>query len=129
MLIFAAVVAGGCASTPIEEGPAYPADPVRGGTLGIQVFREGRSLELTNTTANDIRRTRLWINGRFSIELEPIAVGERRRISLAGLRDRHGEAFRAGGFFATERPDPVVLAELEGDGELLRLVVVRDEAD
>ncbi len=128
-LVIGGIGRAGCASRSAGTYAVYPVEPVRGRTLDVQVFREGRYLELTNTTTGPLENTRLWINARFSIALDPIGVGERRVVPLAALRDRHGEAFRAGGFWATERPDPVVLAEIERGGVFERLVVVRDRAD
>jgi hypothetical protein len=104
----------------------------RGAVLDIQVFRKTKHLEFTNTTARAFGPSTIWLNGWFSRPIDSLAVGESVRIPLSEFRDRHSEAFRGGGFFATEEPDTLVTAELEttdqdGGTVLYRLVVVGGE--
>jgi len=60
-------------------------------------------------------------------------VGEHLIFKLTEFTDEFGEPFRAGGFFATETPDMLALAEIEtarADGQgtmILALVVVGQE--
>ena len=64
----------------------------------------------------------------YSRHIEGMEPGQTLRFRLREFEDQHGQAFRAGGFFATREPERMVLAELEtveGAGPvLLRLVVV-----
>lgn len=121
--------AGGCASTQIGSGPVYPAAATRTGSLDIHVIRRGTRIELTNTTARAFGRGTLWLNGYWGRTLDGLAVGESLDLSLRDFRDEYGEPFRAGGFFAREKPDKIVLAELEVEGKLLGLVVVPGEGE
>ena len=121
--------AAGCHSGPgqIVEGEHYPEKVERGPTLNIQVFRRATQLEFTNTTASPIPASRLWLNAWFSRDLEPLGVGQSVVIPLREFKDRFGESFRGGGFFATEIPDRLALAEVQMDGKMLGLVVVGGE--
>lgn len=138
MTLLAASLAGCAApSDPVPYARDYPlwdqdSTVTRGGVLDIQVFRKTRHLEFTNTTPRAFGPSTIWLNGWFSRPIESLAVGESMRIPLADFRDRHSEAFRGGGFFATEEPDTLVTAELEttdesGQSVLYRLIVVGGE--
>jgi hypothetical protein len=126
----------GChATTEIVEGPAYPAAASRGQTLDVQVTRDTTKISFTNTTATTLGPGRLWINGWFSRDFPEIAPGESISFDLYEFKDRYGTAFRGGGFFASERPDRVVLVEIEpitptadaSKSTLLGLVVVKGD--
>ena len=54
-------------------------------------------------------------------------IGQTRRFDLREFVNEYGERFRAGGFFATERPDDVVLVQIEHGGRLDGLLVVGTE--
>ena len=45
--------------------------------------------------------------------IDGLAVGQTLRLPLGTFRNEFSEAFRGGGFFAPERPERLVLAELE----------------
>jgi hypothetical protein len=97
--------------------------------LDIQVFKGDTTLKLTNTTATNFGPSTIWLNSYFSRPIDGLAVGETIKLGLSGFRNEHSEAFRSGGFFASEFPERVVLAELEtmeqaGKPILLRLIVV-----
>jgi hypothetical protein len=118
--------------TAVTSGRAYPRQVARGPTLDIQVFRRTRLIELTNTTARPFGQSTLWLNGRFCHAIGGLAVGEHAVYRLADFTDEFGEPYRAGGFFATETPDRLVLAEIETPQEdrtpiMLGLVVVGGE--
>jgi hypothetical protein len=127
-LIAAVLVLGGCAgpTATLDGGAEYPSGMARGPTLDLQVFRRETTLEMTNSTARPIGACTMWLNGRFSRAIEGLAVGQTLELPLSGFRDQFGEAFRGGGFFATEKPDRVVLAELQLPDRLVGLVVVGD---
>jgi hypothetical protein len=134
-LIVAALVlglglSGGCAgSREIQRGMVYPEKVTRGTTLDIQVIRRSTIIEMTNTTARVFGPSVLWLNGRFSKEIPGFAVGQTLTFRLREFKDEFGESFRGGGFFATERPELLALAEIEprGSGEMLGLIVVRGD--
>ncbi|QYU67051.1 hypothetical protein J4558_19140 [Leptolyngbya sp. 15MV] len=124
-----AVLCGGCGGSPqIVDHPAYPASAPRGPTLDIQVVRRGAAIELTNTTAQAIGPSTLWLNGRYGRDIGPLGVGQSRRLDLREFVDQWGDRFRAGGFFATELRERLVKAELQpqGGGPMLGLVVIRE---
>jgi hypothetical protein len=125
--LLAASCVAGCRSQPkqIGEGAVYPNAVKRGRTLDIQVFRRETEIEFTNTTARAFPACTLWLNGRFSYRLEHgLAVGQNERLPLRSFKDQFGDPFRGGGFFATEKPERLALAEIQIGEEMLALVVV-----
>jgi len=111
-------------SQPIHEGPVYPTDRVQSSVMDIQVFRDETVIHFTNTTARAFPACRMWINKWFSKDIPALGVGQTMSLSLHDFKDQFGEPFRAGGFFASDRPARLVLAQLELEGELLGLIVV-----
>jgi hypothetical protein len=124
-----AVGPSGCGSgvTGMVEGPEYPFQRKQSKTLDVQAVREETILTVTNTTAHTLPACRMWVNQWFSWPFPGLAVGETVEIPLADFKDKFGETFRAGGFFAIDRPAKVVLAQLELEGELVGLVVVGEQ--
>jgi hypothetical protein len=121
--------AGGGPKTLVENRP-YPQQR-QAETLDVHVYRRGTTIDITNSTANTLGPGTLWLNMWFSRELEALPPGARVNIHLAEFKDQYGEAFRAGGFWATQAPDRLALAQLElpageGTGRLVGLVVVGD---
>ena len=127
----AACLLGGCALfrvgsfSPIDAAYArpLPADLSQEETLDIQVFRNGTRLVLTNSTARSFENATLWVNRRFSLPIERFEIGQTLDLPLRSFVDEYGVPFRAGGFFATEPPDPVVLVQLESEGGMYGLIV------
>lgn len=117
LLLILATLLPACAAprNPVPYARLYPASPPRAKTLDIQVFRETHYLELTNTTARAFGPSTIWLNSRYSRPIDGLAVGQTLRLRLTDFRDENYEAFRAGGFFAVDAPEPLVLAELETD--------------
>lgn len=108
----------------VEYAKEFPTNVQILETINIQVVREGTSLSLTNTTANAIPPSTLWLNKWFSRPLDRIEVGQTVRLNLRDFRDLYSEPFRAGGFWATDEGDPLVTAHIDwGDG-LVGLIVV-----
>jgi hypothetical protein len=137
-----AVLAGsllltGCRSapTPVEYAREYPADPARTpAVLDIQVFRHTKSVELSNTTATPIGKCTLWLNRRYSFPIDGIPVGAHLELPLSSFRDEFSEAFRGGGFFASEAPDTLVMVEAELADEAAQprfysMIVVKGQPD
>lgn len=127
-------VGPGCGSSAqIVERSPYPRATPAGPTLDIQVVRDGTEIELTNTTARSLGRSVIWLNRRHGLEIDGLRVGERRRFHLRDFLDEYSQPFRAGGFFATETPERLALAEIEtevepGRTQMLGLVVVGEAA-
>ncbi len=131
LVLFACLwVLGGCAtSRDMTNARPYPGSLAQKGSVNIQVVRQTTTVELTNTTARDYGASTLWLNARYSRPIDGLKVGETLTLSMKQFRDEHGDAFRHGGFFATETPDRLVLAQIEtkdaeGKAELIGLVVV-----
>lgn len=129
LIAIALLQAAGCAEPRIGSGPVYPAAGRRTETLDIHVIRRGTRIELTNTTARAFGPGTLWLNGYWGRRIDGLAVGQTLDLPLDEFRDEYGGAFRGGGFFAREKPDRIVLAELEHGGVLLGLVVVQGEGE
>lgn len=122
-----------CTTAPGEHGsqPAYPLSIEQYDTLNIQVTRDVTEISFTNTTARTFGPSRLWLNGEYGRDLEPLEIGETITLDLRDFVNENGEPFRAGGFFAAEQPEVLVLAQLEVDNprRLLGLIVVDGDAD
>lgn len=120
------MLGGGCASGPNPDlaGPSYPAEKLQVITLDIQVVRTETHITMTNTTAREFGRSRLWINRWFSRDIDQLAVGETIELPLDSFRDEFGDEFRAGGFWATRRPQVADLIQLETADTMLGLVAV-----
>jgi len=115
MLISAALslAPGGCSSSPVaveSAGPTFPEDKAQSTTLDIQVVRDETSLKFTNTTAHKFGRSRLWLNRWYSHEIPGLDVGQTLAFNLGEFRDTFGDAFRAGGFWATRNAERLVEA-------------------
>lgn len=112
--------------TSLDAGLAYPDEKAQDRVLNVQLIRDQAELSLTNTTATPFGPTVIWLNQEFSYEISGLEIGETVALPLNEFRNEYGKRFRAGGFFATERPKNVVLAQLEQkDSEgLLGIVVV-----
>lgn len=96
--------------------------------MDVQVIRDQTEISLVNTTADALPQGTMWINGQFSHAFEGLAPGARTTMSLKAFRNEFGEKFRAGGFFATQRPSSLVIAQIETDNSLIGLVVVNGQA-
>lgn len=98
----------------VDYARPYPANALQTETLDIQAFRRDKTIQFTNTTARVLPPGTLWLNARFSRPFPGAAVGENIELPLESFRDEFGDPFRPGGFFASEAPDRLVLAQLEG---------------
>lgn len=107
-----------------NAGPTYPRTLENAGALPIQVIRRVTHIDIANTSPRSFGASTVWLNGRFSHPLDALAVGQTLRLDLREFRDEFGEAFRAGGFFATRNPEALVLCELETEGRMYGLIVV-----
>jgi hypothetical protein len=123
--LFATTLAGCGVFQPSHEARAYPAGAVQSRVVDVQAYRDRTELVVTNSTAERWSAGTVWLNGQFSQQIGGLDIGQTMRLPLGRFRNEHGEAFRAGGFFSTERPDTVVLVQLEQDEELIGVVVVQ----
>ena len=121
----------GCSSRqdPSLAGPEYPETKSQSQTLDIQVVRSETAISITNTTARSYGRSRLWVNRWYSREIPSLGVGETIELPLKTFRDQYGETFRAGGFFATRKPQRVQQVQLETADGLVGLVAVGKESE
>lgn len=130
----------GCASAPtsLAGGPVgaydrpYPLELAQSEVIDVQVVRAPETvITLTNSTPRAFGASTLWINRRFSRPVNEFLSGQTLRLSLTEFRDEYGERFRAGGFFATKKPEPVVQAQLEtlvnGESRMIGLIVIGEE--
>lgn len=127
------LVAGGClndgvrshSDADLQTRPVYPEDKPQDAVLDIQVVRDETQVTMTNTTATAFGPSRLWLNRWYSREIDGLDVGQTIELSLAEFKDRYGEPFRAGGFFATRRPDRLAQMQLQTqDGRMLGLICI-----
>ncbi len=117
--------AGGCAGQgELIEGADYPHQLKQVRTMDIQVTRDETEISLTNTTAAPIPPGKLWINAWYVRDFPGLGVGESITLNLRDFHDRYADQFRAGGFWASDRPDKLALAQIETGNELLGLIVV-----
>lgn len=126
--VIAAAVLGlsACGGGSADYAREFPFEKPRGDQLGIQVIRSETHITLTNTTAQTFGPSTLWVNRWYSRPIDGLAVGETLHLGLTSFRDGSSEAFRAGGFWATQQPMRLVSADLETEGELQGLVVIAD---
>jgi hypothetical protein len=126
-LLTCASGAGGCGwlgGAEIVEGAVYP-EVEQGPTLNVQVIRDGTRVRMTNTSSRAFGPSRLWANRWYSYPLERgWGVGETLELSLEQFRDRYGQSFRAGGFFATETGESLVQMQIQEGDEVIGLVVI-----
>jgi hypothetical protein len=138
------VMAGGCRSwirgqeRAIEDGAVYPgqgpgvAQGARAGgvlaqgvVLNVQVLREGTEAVVSNTSERRLVG-RAWVNQWYSAMLPEggIEPGTTVRLDLKQFKDRFGNGYGAGGFFATENPMGLVQMQIEDGNELIGLQVI-----
>jgi hypothetical protein len=112
---------------------------VQTSVIDIQAFRSSKHIELTNTSGRAIGPSILWLNAQYCRAIDGIPVGQSLKLPLIEFRDEFNDAFRGGGFFAPERPERLVLAQIEtpspdtiAEGqtpEFIGLVVVGGEGE
>jgi hypothetical protein len=112
---------------PSKARAAYPYDLHSTDTIPVEVFRDGTTISIVNSTANAWVNATVWINQRFSAPIAALSAGQTINMDLFGFRDNIGEAFPAGGLWATRRPMPVRLVELQAaaDQPLVGLIAIR----
>jgi len=131
LLLLAALACGGCNQPNFDPAYAtrpYPFQLHTTDTLPIQVFRDGTSLEIVNSTNESWGASMIWVNQQYAHELPGLAPGQRVTFNLFNFRNDLGESFNAGGPFRTREPTPVRLVELQPgeDQPLVGFVAIRD---
>ena len=130
LLLTAASLLSGCNRpnfNPKLATEPYPFELHTTDTLPIQVFRDGSSLEIVNSTERSWGEVTIWVNQQYAHDLPSLGVGEHVTLHLTNFRNDYGEQFNAGGFFRTRQPTPVRLVELQpGEGQpLVGLIAIR----
>lgn len=125
-LLVAAILTGCGGSSKVEYARPFPAAAVQKETVNIQVLRLETEITLTNTSAQAFPECTMWINRQYSMPIDALDIGRSMTLPLSGFRNEFSEPFRAGGFFATEKPDRIAQAQLETEGGLVGLIVVGD---
>lgn len=125
VLLAAALLIGACAGKPPEivNGPAYP-DVKQSSVLNIQVIRDGKTITMTNTSSQTFTDARLWAIQWYSHPLPSWKPGETLTLDLSNFTDRYGNHMRAGGFWAVDNPEKLVLLQVEQGDKLIGLIVV-----
>lgn len=125
LLLIAAGLLGACAGKPPEivDGPIYPSVG-QSEVLDIQVIRSGKTITMTNTSTRAFTDARLWAIQWYSHPLPSWKPGETLTLDLANFKDRYGNHMRAGGFWAVDNPEKLVLMQVEQGDKVIGLVVV-----
>ena len=125
LLITVALALGACAGKDPEivNGPAYPSVK-QSSVLDIQVIRDGKTITMTNTSTQVFTDARLWAIQWYSHPLPSWKPGETLSFDLSNFKDRYGNPMRAGGFWAVDNPEKLVLMQVEQGDKLIGLVVV-----
>jgi hypothetical protein len=130
VLLLACGALTGChTGAKLESRPDYPTAKDLGASVDIQVIRNVTTISFTNTTAQSIPAGKIWVNSAFSREFPGLGVGESITLGLAEFQNRFGEAFRAGGFWSTQRPDSLVRVQIELQDQLVGLTVISVRPD
>lgn len=126
VLSFTVIACQNQSGNPALASSSYPMGLHQSNSVSIQVHRSEEFIEIINSTATDYGSGTLWINQRFSTQMEPMSAGKTIKVDLWSLRDEYGEQFNAGGAWRTDEPTPVVIAELQGNDSapLVGLIVV-----
>lgn len=105
----------------------YPFELHTANSIPVQVFRDGTSLEIVNSTDNGWDASIIWVNQQYAHDIDGLAPGEHVTLSLRNFRNDLGEQFNAGGIFRTRQPTPVRLVELQpGEGQpLVGFIAIR----
>ncbi len=125
--LFAVALLTACGgSSQVDYAKPFPAAAAQNKTVNIQVLRLETEITLTNTSAQAFPACTMWINRQYSRPIDGLDIGKSLTLPLSSFRNEFSESFRAGGFFATEKPDRIAQAQLETETGLIGLIVVGD---
>lgn len=121
----AALVLGACSheEVSIVNGPVYPAIP-QTSVENVQVVRHGTTVTMTNTSSKTFENARLWANQWYSHEIALWSPGQTITLEVANFKDKFGTPMKAGGFWAAENPEKLVLMQVEQGTTLTGLIVI-----
>lgn len=128
---FCVMALAGCTINPTPAdtsgltGYPYEIESVR--VVDVEVFRDGTKITLANHAPESFADFTLWINERYQAKVDALPLGGMLTISLDSLRDEFGEKFRAGGFFSSQKAQPVVKAEMQSTDSLIGLIVIPND--
>ncbi len=107
----------------------YPFHLHQPASIDVQVFRDNESIALYNATARRFSNFDLWLNQRYIARVESLPAGEHITLSLWDFVDLNGEVINAGGFFRTDEPTTIRLAEIQLSEEepMIGLITIRAE--
>ena len=113
---------------PNQATSSYPAHLHRSGSIDVQAFRKGPTLEIVNSTPVSYRDFDIWVNQRYVEHVDEMGAGQTLRISLWNFWDERGDRFSAGGFWRTEEPTPLSKVQLQVNDEdpLIGLVTIAE---
>ena len=118
-----ALLLGGCNHQnfdPAKANKPYPFELHTTNTFPVQVFRDGTSIEIVNSTDQHWEGATIWLNQQFSHPLPVLKAGDLAILDLKSFRDDIGQEFNAGGFFRLRQPTEVALVEIQnGEGQPL----------
>jgi len=131
-LIAAVLLGMGCQRKMYDPAWAtrpYPARLHTTNVADMQVFREGASIKVVNSTAHSYRDFDLWVNQQFVRHVDALSAGDAITLSLWDFHDEYGNMFNAGGFFRSYEPSPVRLVEIEPQPgqKMTGLITIRKE--
>jgi len=97
--------------------------------MPIQVVRNQEHIKIVNSTASDFNSPILWINQQYTQQIPSMPAGSTVRVNLWNCYDSLGDQFNAGGFWRTDEPTQLVIAELQlGETQpLVGLLVIGEE--
>lgn len=113
-----------CTQQRTSEGPIFPDGKQAERVLDVHVLRDETTITLTNTSTRALGPGMMWVNRWYGRSIDAIAPGQTVTFKLFDFRDRFGESFRAGGFFATDDPDQLVKCEVLENDSLTGLIVI-----
>jgi hypothetical protein len=94
---------------------SYPSNLPVNSIANVQVTRSGNDMVIVNGTVIDFKDMKLWLNRRYTYQVERIKPGETVRISMGEFWDVWGGGPNPGGLLRWYDPTPVVLLEAQID--------------
>ena len=106
----------------------FPTTLQQTSTIDVQAQRFETQLRITNTSPRALGAGTVWVNSQWAYPLDGLEIGETVSLPLGRFLNEYSERFRSGGFFASERPDTLMLVQFEPaenpENELIGLVAV-----
>lgn len=109
------------------ERMIYPDQAPVARPLPIGIIRKDRALIIDNQTARVYRDVVLWLNHQYGARIDKIPIGRGEPIALRNFINRYGEPFPTSKPLQPQTARPLLMADLEIDGKLHKLVVRLEE--